>query len=49
MELIIMHATSGSRIPGFMQGTQHILSDMCAMNCSRTKFNQSSDNFFIIN
>ena len=25
------------------------LSDMCAMNCSRTKFNQSSDNFFIIN
>ena len=44
--IIIMHATSDSPIPSFTQGTQHILSDIYAMNFSGTKFNHSSVNFF---
>ena len=44
--IIIMHATSDSPIPSFTQGTQHILSDIYAMNFSGTKFNLSSVNFF---
>ena len=44
--IIIMHATSDSPIPSFTQGTQHILSDIYAMNFSGTKFDHSSVNFF---
>ena len=43
--MIIQHATLDSPISGLTQGTQNILSVICAINISGTNFNQSSDVF----